>query len=151
MSEIGIIAISVVVGMFLLLLVGAGAAMIYLLYSARKVTTAFASQVGALQTSIMESLDTNHKMCKAYMEKLNGEALLQAAKTIPPAVRRMEQAALAFGELTRALISDRESSDQPPYGPGPEEYAPATPGDPYYSVSRTARADSETPEIFEGS
>lgn len=166
MSTLSIVALTVFASLFGILSIAAAAAIIYGQLQLRKhITTSMtlvAEHRSQLQLTVKDigvTLESHRSKMDAFIQKINGEEISQAAKVIAASAQRIERATIAFSDLARALLSEEAlaevGGDVNPAiarsaiaraaasGLGPDSYAPNATGERYTSVNRTAQGDAE--------
>lgn len=150
MSVVGVVALSILAGLFIAVLMALAAAQIVLFFRAKNTLLAFQESFKADLLAIGKELKSQQEQVVTALNRLNGAELAQAAVTIASSVkqnalsaRRIENAALAIGQL----IIPAEVKEAT--GLAPEEYAQPEPGESYHARSRTAALD-EADERDEG-
>jgi len=145
MNTAGVVAVSVLFGLFLCLLLLLLATLVYLVWRSRRDLLAFQAQMPLLIAEYRTTLTEQIGLLNAKIGQIKGEEISHAAEIIVQSARRIENAAVAFGELSRALLGEDELGlrKAKESGLAPEAYAPPeAAGTPYISLSRTAAADS---------
>lgn len=150
MGTVGIVALSILAGLFLGLILLLAAGLIWLFFRARRILTGFQESMKQDLDVIRAALELQQAQIVTAVQKLNGEELSQAARAstlaaqaATSAARRIENAALAIGEL---IIPGEIKKGT---GLAPEEYAQPEPGEQFVGRSRTAALD-EADERDEG-
>jgi hypothetical protein len=181
-STTSIIALSAIIMLFIVLMIGASIAIIYLLLklhrhiSSTTITirdllaeasdsnlshrealisslSSHSSTLQLIEKSISSTLDSHYAKLQIQIQQINGQAIVQAVEQFTELVRqqaqtatRTERAAIAIGELCKALISEEAFSGSAidrakSSGLGPDSYAPNPTGERYTGQSRTAAGD----------
>lgn len=144
MSEVGIVALSILLGMFLLALLASSLTLIWIAFRARKLATDYADAVTKSVSELRTRIDTLDKELTEKISAINGEGLKVASKSIIRCVDRIERAALVMGEMATSLLSDQTVARN---NLGPEEYDEPDPeGGRSITQSKTARLDAEAAE-----
>jgi hypothetical protein len=152
MSTLGVVALSMLAGLFISFLVGVSVYLAWYGYRLRslhgdaiKAAQTAEQRLGLLEGKIGDILREHSRQMNEVVSKINGEQISQAAVTITGSAKRIERACVAFGTLAQTLLSEdalglakvRDSNL------GAEEYAPATPGERFVTQNRTAAQDSD--------
>src|SRR5436853_6203497 len=101
-STFGIVALSLFAGLLLALILGAALALIFLIYKTCGVLSSCKSDLRSDLSSVRSGLDAQQKEIAIALSKINGDALSRASLIIQNSAKRIEQAALAIGELVVA-------------------------------------------------
>ncbi len=140
MSELGIIALSILVGAFGLTLVATSVGLVWLMIRVQKT-------IADLRTLITQtSIDLTQRV-----NEVNGEDMRRSAeqfgttvKTMLRCLNRMELAALAIGDMAKALVSE---SALPATTLPADAYAePDSEGGRFITQSEAAKRDAQTLE-----
>lgn len=98
--------------------------------------------------SVIQFQRQNREMIESYSNQMaqaishiNGEGLEIASKQILNAASRIEKAAMAFGELAKWMLADRDNISSNGNGLKPDEYAAPEPGEHFTGVSPTTEDD----------
>lgn len=162
MSTIGIVTLALLGGIFIAILIGALVGLIYFCLRLHKATQTHQAELRQMtedqRLSIQKFQSDNHKMIETYSREMalavshiNGEGLEVASKQILNAATRIEKAAMAFGELAKWMLADRDNISSNGNGAGlkPDEYAASEPGEHFTGVSPTTEDDIAS-QIDEG-
>lgn len=161
MSPLVIVIITALVILFLLLLVLAAGILIWISLRGWRFLTSFQKTfeglVGKFEKEMGERLDKIGKQLEvqgadlnAVLEKhrseiaiqiakINGEELSKAVRQMGHFVNRAEMAALAMGDMAKAMLSEQEVRRIPL---GPEEYAQPDPEGRFIGQSKVAALDT---------
>jgi hypothetical protein len=161
-STFGVVALSILIGLFLALLIGAAGFLIYVGFGFRKTVietqttlTQHREEWSTTLKSLGVMLETHRAEINRSISSINGDELARAVKLFTTLVQeqrasatRIERAASAIGRFTTEWLA-RESlgPDLEPITEGIDEstgYAASTPGEPpYITRSRTAADDAQ--------
>lgn len=146
MGTVGIVVLGIIGGMFILLELLVGIALIYLFFYLKRILSEFRDSLHADLATIRTGLELQQSSIATALDKVNGEQLSQsavlivnAAKQNMTAAKRMETAALAIGELVLSAEVKQNSG----LNLRPDEFADAEPGESFVTQSRTAALDTE--------
>src|SRR5277367_1436333 len=153
MGTIGIVVLSLLGGLFLAILIGAVVFLIWvclrLHHSVQSTQADFSalvlkhhSQVDQFQSHIKSILDAHAMVVNTAVSRINGESLETASKSILSAANRIEKACVAFGELAKFLLADRDTITSNGANLPPDAYAEPEPGEQFVTRSPTAEADA---------
>src|SRR5271157_984238 len=144
MSELGLIAISLALGILLALLVIAGGLLAWQLWRVMKITAAMQSGFPLLITDLRDILKAESAAMEKKIAAIHGDHLERAATAIIAGAKRIEGASLAFAELTRHLLSEGalEIEKAAQSGLAAEDYAPNPGGERYITQNKTVAADA---------
>lgn len=161
MSVIGIVALSLLAGLFLALLIGTSAWLLWQADQFKKTVTATRDTLashrehwdGALK-SLSVMLESHRVEISQSIARINGDELSRAVKMFVgliqeqrSAASRTEQAAGAIGRFAREFLSERALDDNlTPITEGIDQetgYARTSPGDKFVSRSHVAASDAE--------
>lgn len=158
-STLAIVFLSILAGLFLALILAAASTLIFLSYKLRSLVSQLESAMHAQTKLSSDELATLHKsITGAFVEhrnelsisltnltnamsQIDSSALSLSVKQNLTAARRIEQAALAIGELSKVLVADQTAGS--PSELGAEEYAQPEPGERFIGRSRIAGMDAE--------
>lgn len=148
MSPVTIALVSALVVLFLLLLVLIGASLIYVALRAYKFVDAFRDDLAELIVQMKQQNETSQKELLDAVRKINGDELQKSVAILNDNVKHMgrftnraETAALAIGEMCKALMPEDETKKN---NLGPEEYAQAdAETGSYVGQSKIAKMDEE--------
>lgn len=161
MSVIGIIALSLIAGLFIALLIGASGWLIYIGLQFRRTVIATESTLASHRdewattlNSLRSTLETHRAEISQSIAKINGQELSHAVKLFVSAVQdqrsaaiRIERAASAIGRFASEFLSERALDETiSPITEGIDTatgYASSSPGESsFVSRSRTAIDDA---------
>jgi len=151
-STIGIVAVSLVIGLFLAVLIGS---VIFLVWTCLKLHKAViltqsefsgqvqthADDVRRFQTDTANLLKSHAEAFNQAVSRINGEGLELASRSILSAAGRIEKACIAFGELAKYILADRDTIGANGNRLQPGEYATPEPGEKFIGLSPTTQAD----------
>ncbi len=144
MSTLSIVVISILASLFAILLILAIASLVYTHILVRRQISQFSLTVQSVGTKL-ESIAGSIRGDK--IEKAAEEFLQQIPKQAAIATR-VERATLLFVEAIKHIggefeISGSSADRARASGLGPEDYAPSSPGEQWFSRSRTAASDAQ--------
>lgn len=152
MSTLEIVLLALMAGVLIALLIASIGYLLWMLHATRKflveVQTAAINAkqaIGLLESQIRTTLHDHRQELNQLVSRINGDRLVEASNVIQKAAQRIESACVAFGELSKTLLSGEfteELGQVRKTSLGPEEYAPNPTGERYVTQSRTAAADS---------
>jgi len=147
MNTLGIVALSLLLGAFIVCLIAMAGYLAYdgyrlrkLLDSAVAANQATIHDLSLLRNEIGTTLESHRIAMEASVGKINGEKLQTASLEAINAARRIETAAIAIGELARALLSEDALQATRETNLAPEAFAPET-GERHIGYGRTAAQD----------
>jgi hypothetical protein len=155
MSTFGIVALSILVGLFLALLLGASGFLIYVGFGFRKTVAAISLTLAQSQsewtTSLKELrniLSEHRSLTDASIKNINGEKLSVSVeklevttKYLTQVARRNENAAIAIGRFVQHIIN-MPDADSVTEGVDEQGFAAAEPGERFTGRSRVALDDA---------
>jgi predicted PurR-regulated permease PerM len=141
LGTIGIVVLSLIAGLFLAVLISGVGLLIWTNLQLRRTITQIQSDLQSRQDNLVEFLKLHKSDLTAMISRLNGEGLESASKSILLSASRIEKACVAFGELAKFMLSDRDTISQNGAGLKPDEYATPEPGEKFVDYNPTARGD----------
>ena len=140
MGTVGIISLSLLLGMFILALLATSIALILLIFQARKQVLAWVSDFNRSISDLRDLIkQSNGDDLKLAVEKFE-----VGIRTMTRCVNRIELAALAIGDMAKTFVSETELASR---GLPPEAYAePDSEGAHYITQSEVAKRDAGTLE-----
>ena len=146
MSTVGVVAISVIFGLFLFFLLALISLQVYLTLSLRRIQADISRQMPLLIDEYRNTLTSQIGQLNAKIATIKGEEIQRAGEVIVLSARRIENAAAAFGESARTLIAMLGGEQEEESETGAESVTasgrarPPAAGIPYQVVTRTALA-----------
>lgn len=155
MSTIGIVVLALLCGLFLAILIGA---VIFLIWTCWKLNQAvqlaqsdltskidlLTKGVTSFESNLQQVLQVHALAFDQAVQKINGEGLASASKLIVLSANRIERACIAFGELAKCVLADRDTLSKNGAGLEPDEYATPEPGEKFVSFNPTAQGDFQS-------
>ena len=157
MNTLEIVLLSLLSGLFIAALIAAITYLAWMLHATRRFlvtvqesSKAASTDISLLRTQIESILNSHRQAMDTVVARINGDKLIEASTVIIRAAQRIETACVAFGELSRAMLTGDLTGDiaEPELrraarsGLGPETYAPET-GERFVGQSRTAAQDRD--------
>jgi hypothetical protein len=154
------VALSLLAGLFIALLIGTSAWLVYVGLSFRRIVQSTSATLAEHRTQWANALtdfrtmlDLHRTQFDAQIKSINGRQigeavaqLVQLVKEERIAAQRIERAAIAVGRFTAEWLSDRALNESlEPITEGIDQstgYAAAEPGERFVSTSRTAADDA---------
>jgi hypothetical protein len=143
MNTLGIVVLSLLGGLFLAILIGAVVFLIVVCLKLQKSVTSAQSQLSNLIVQHDTTVSQFRTDINLAISRINGEALEQAAKSNLLSAQRIEKACIAFGELAKYMLADRDTISTNGNRLKPDEYATPEPGENFLGVSPTTAGDIE--------
>ena len=154
MNTLEVVLLSIMAGVLIALLIAATGYLAWMLRTVRlfladvqAAADHATSDISLLRSQIDAILNTHRLAMDSVISKLNGDRLVEASNVIIGSAKRIETACVAFGELSRAMLSgdviDPDLQRVARSGLGPESYAPNPTGERWVGQSRTAAQDSD--------
>ena len=154
MNTLEIVLLSLLAGLSIALLLSFAGYLAWMLHSTKRslavmtaATDKASADISLLATRIDAILNTHRQEMNAVVARINGDKLVEASSVISRSAQRIETACVAFGELSRAMLSGeivepdlRRVRDS---GLGPESYAPNPTGERWTGQSKTAAQDRD--------
>ena len=140
MSTIGVVVISIIVGLMLAFLLAIGGVIVWLLLRLLKLVSSLPLLINELEVKLAKQTE----MLDGKIGTINGAQLQRAAAECILAVKRIDQSTLAFAELVKDLLGGEriEVERAQQVGLGAEDYAPAT-GERYVTQNKVSAADAQ--------
>lgn len=124
MSTLGIVAISLVGGAFILLLLIASGLLIYQSIQSRKLMISFLTQMEETRKGIDFSLATHRAEMSKAISSMNGQGLIESAAVIKKCGNQIANSAIALHEIVKTLTDVNAGLVTPPNNLPPEAYGP---------------------------
>jgi hypothetical protein len=140
MSTIGVVVISIIVGLMLAFLLAIGGVIVWLLLRLLKLVSSLPLLINELEVKLAKQTE----MLDGKIGTINGAQLQRAAAECILAVKRIDQSTLAFAELVKDLLGGEriEVERAQQAGLGAEDFAPAT-GERYATQNKVAATDAQ--------
>jgi len=150
LSTLSIVTITILASLFAILLLASMAALIYVYILTRRQLSQLSLLIGETRTNIASS----HTKIETLIASVHGDQISKAAEAfleqIPKQAAiatRIEKAVVLYIDTLRHVLQDEGISGSAlerarESGLGPEDYAPAAPGERFVSQSRTAVGDA---------
>jgi hypothetical protein len=169
MSTLGIVVLSLLGGLFIAILIAAVVFLIWVCLKLHKaviaaethlldVATKQSQELAGFEARTTNILQLHANAMATAVAKINGEALEAASKSLLAVAPRLEKSFIAFAELSKYLLADRDTIASNGAGLKPDEYATPEPGERFVGRGRTAENDfqasaeeDEHPTFPEGS
>lgn len=144
MSTLGIVSLSILVGIFLALVLAFAVYLAYVAWQLKRHITQSNSNLTTLLTTTAQQLTAQQEHLNAFVSQIQGKRLEESAREATLAARDIRAAAVAFGDLAKVMLSTdaialRQAERA---GLGAESYAPDT-GEAYVTRSKVALGDAE--------
>ena len=154
MNTLEIVLLSLLAGISIALLIAANAYLAWTIHGTRRLlndvrgaAATASADISALRGQIDVILNSHRQEINSVVARINGDKLVEASNVIGRSAQRIETACIAFGELSRAMLSgeiiEPELQRAARSGLGPESYAPNPTGERFTGQSRTAAQDSD--------
>lgn len=136
MSTIGIVALSLIGGMFILLLLISAGLLVYHSYQTRRLTLALTAQIADFSKSLTTTLESHRTEMSRAIASINGEGLIAASRLITNSAKQIVPAVLALDEIVKLLVAEQRA---PSTNLADEQFGPDEQGT--ILQSRPARLD----------
>lgn len=158
MNTLEIVLLSLLGGLFIAALIASIVYLAWMLHSTRRFlaivqesSKATSTDISLLRTQIESILKSHSQAMDTVISRINGDKIVEASTVIVRSAQRIETACVAFGELSRAMLTGDLTGDiaEPELrravrsGLGPESYAPNPTGETFVTQSRTAANDRD--------
>ena len=141
MNVVGIVVLALISGLFLAILLAGVGLLIWTNLRLQKVIVQTQSELQNHQTSLMTFLASHKSELTSMISKINGDELAVASKSILSSASRIEKACIAFGELAKYMLADRDTIASNGAGLKPDEFATPEPGERFVSYTQTSSSD----------
>jgi len=150
-NTLEVVLLSLMAGLLTSLLIAAAVYLAWMLHTTRKflytvqsASTQASTDISLLSIRIDGILNTHRQEMGSIISRINGDKLVEASHVILSAARRIETAAISFGQLAQSILGgevEAEIRQTRSTGLGPESYAPNPTGERFIGQSRTAAQD----------
>jgi hypothetical protein len=144
-STLGIVVLSLFGGLILAIMIGAIAVLIWTNLKLQQTVLQTKLDLESRQTNLIKFLEEHKSELVSMIKKINGDSLELASKSIHLSAGRIEKACVAFGELAKYMLADRDTLSSNGAGLKPEEYAEPEPGERFVSYNASAAAELSSP------
>jgi hypothetical protein len=155
-STVGIVALSLLAGLFIALLIGVSGWLLWVGLQFRKTVAATSATLSAHRQewsttleSLRSTLETHRTQFDAQIKSIGGRQieaavtqLVQLVKEERIAAQRIERAAIAVGTFTQQWLSEGVREDTEITEVTPEGYAASAPGERFIGRSRVSLEDA---------